>query len=525
MIKPTQEQISARLRPQMLLRSPGERVAPEFDQESEIVVTLEQLRPYERNPRFIRNPLYDDIKLSIRERGLDQAPSITRRPSETYFIILNGGNTRLSILNELWKETRDERYFRIACRYRPWTSETHALLGHLAESDLHGQLAFIERALAVVNVKALLEDEGTSLSQRELAQALASGGYPVSQSQISRMFDTVEYLLPSLPNALCSGLPKPQIERLILLRKRAEQVWNRLLAPLDQLLVLWQQTLSNFDTTSDEFDWDEVRGALLAQMAKVLDITPRLMELELMQSGSHVMPSSDPSIKERPTATVNELRNAGAKRASAPPLIHSQTPPPPFPTNQVRDDDDPADEDPLRLDDIFGGLRPGSTEVIEAQTTSTASLPSLSQLMDSIAPLAIAELRSLAAELAQSLAQYAALPDFVVGAEQGLGFTLNWQAAEATAPQGVAVQLLLTSILRAQDGVEWELKQQLPPTLVGQLLVGDYLTPLGGNSRLTFELQRLPDAQLNQWIQLVVLARRIVDLSQATSQDDSETLS
>jgi ParB family protein of integrating conjugative element (PFGI_1 class) len=520
MIKPTQEQISAGLRPQMLLRSPGESAALELDQESEIVVTLEQLRPYERNPRFIRNPLYDDIKSSIRERGLDQAPSITRRPSETYFIILNGGNTRLSILNELWKETRDERFFRIACRYRPWTSETHALLGHLAESDLHGQLAFIERALAVVNVKALLEDDGTSLSQRELAQALASGGYPVSQSQISRMFDTVEYLLPSLPNALCSGLPKAQVERLILLRKRAEQVWNRLLAPLDQLLVLWQQTLSNFDTTSDEFDWDEVRGALLAQMAKVLDITPRLMELELTQNGSHAAPPSEPSTNERPTATVNKLRDAGAKPASAPPLVHSRTPPMPSPTDQVRDD-----EDPLRLDDIFGGLRPGSTEVAEAQTTSTLSLPSLSQLMDSIAPQAIAELRSLAAELAQSLAHYAALTDFVVGAKHGLGFTLNWQAAEATAPQGVAVQLLLTSILRAQDGVEWELKQQLPPTLVGQLLVGDYLTPLGGNSRLTFELQRLPDAQLNQWVQLVVLARRIVDLSQATSQDDSETLS
>ena len=260
-------------------------------------------------------------------------------------------------------------------------------------------------------------------------------------------------------------------------------------------------------------------------MAKVLDITPRLMELELTQNGSHVMPPSERSTNERPTTTVNELPDAGANPASAPPLVHSQTPPPPYLTDQIRDDDDPVDEDSLRLDDIFGGLRPGSTEVIEAQTTSTSSLPSLSQLMESIAPLAIAELRSLAAELAQSLAHYAALTDFVVGAEHGLGFTLNWQASEATEPLGVAVQLLLTSILRAQDGVEWELKQQLPPTLVGQLLVGDYLTPLVGNSRLTFELQRLPDPQLNQWVQLVVLARRIVDLSQATSQDDSETLS
>ena len=72
-----------------------------------MLVTLEQLRPYEHNPRFLRNPLYDDLKDSIRERGLDQPPPISRRPGETYFIIRNGGNTRLAILGELWQETRD----------------------------------------------------------------------------------------------------------------------------------------------------------------------------------------------------------------------------------------------------------------------------------------------------------------------------------------------------------------------------------------------------------------------------------
>ena len=81
--------------------------------ETPMLVTLEQLRPYEHNPRFIRNPLYDDIKASIRERGLDQPPPITRRPGETYFIIRNGGNTRLAILGELWQETHDERFFRM----------------------------------------------------------------------------------------------------------------------------------------------------------------------------------------------------------------------------------------------------------------------------------------------------------------------------------------------------------------------------------------------------------------------------
>ncbi|TFZ33625.1 hypothetical protein EWW49_29875, partial [Pseudomonas syringae] len=161
------------------------------------------------------------------------------------------------------------------------------------------------------------------------------------------------------------------------------------------------------------------------------------------------------------------------------------------PTVRVRDDDAPADEDPIRLNDCFGGLRPGSTEVIEAQTTSTASLPSLSQLMDSIAPLAIAELRSLAAESAQSLAQYAALPDFLVGAEQGLGFTLNWQAAEATARQGVAAQLPLTANPRAPAAVERELQQHLPRTLAGPLLAGDTRTPRVAHSRPSTDTHRL----------------------------------
>jgi hypothetical protein len=46
-----------------------------------MVVTLDQLRPYDHDPRVTRNPVYEDIKASIRERGLDAPPAITRRPS------------------------------------------------------------------------------------------------------------------------------------------------------------------------------------------------------------------------------------------------------------------------------------------------------------------------------------------------------------------------------------------------------------------------------------------------------------
>ncbi|MFO5972569.1 hypothetical protein ACLBVE_31540, partial [Pseudomonas aeruginosa] len=45
-----------------------------------MVVTLDQLRPYDHDPRMKRNPAYEEIKASIRERGLDAAPAIMRRP-------------------------------------------------------------------------------------------------------------------------------------------------------------------------------------------------------------------------------------------------------------------------------------------------------------------------------------------------------------------------------------------------------------------------------------------------------------
>lgn len=43
-------------------------------QDTPMVVTLDQLRSYEHNPRKTRNPLYDEIKASIKARGLDQPP-------------------------------------------------------------------------------------------------------------------------------------------------------------------------------------------------------------------------------------------------------------------------------------------------------------------------------------------------------------------------------------------------------------------------------------------------------------------
>lgn len=252
-----------------------------------MVVTLEQLRPYDLNPRITRNPLYEEIKASIRERGLDAPPAITRRPHEPHFIIRNGGNTRLSILNDLWSETRDERFFRIPCLFRPWSArgEILSLTGHLAENELHGRLSFIERALGVEQAAALYEKEtGKSLSQRELARRLSADGYPVTQSYISRMHDAVRYLLPAIPTLLYGGMGKAQIGQLIALHNATLESWIRH-APKQQesyeFTTLFQEILSRFDADPEGFNLRRVQDELIAQVSKTLGVDYFALTLEI----------------------------------------------------------------------------------------------------------------------------------------------------------------------------------------------------------------------------------------------------
>ena len=267
-----------------------------------MVVTLDQLRPYDHDPRKKRNPAYEEIKASIRERGLDAAPAITRRPGEDHYIIRNGGNTRLAILRELWSETRDERFFRISCLFRPWPArgEIVALTGHLAENELRGGLTFIERALGVEKAREFYEAEsGATLSQSELARRLGADGYPVQQSHISRMADAVRHLLPAIPTVLYGGLGRHQVERLSVMRKACERTWEQYAKakslPLD-FEGFFQEVLSQFDTQADEFSPQRVQDELIGQMSELLGIDYDVLALDLTESESrHRALVSDPT--------------------------------------------------------------------------------------------------------------------------------------------------------------------------------------------------------------------------------------
>jgi ParB family protein of integrating conjugative element (PFGI_1 class) len=308
----TQQDMAAKLSAEKFARTgPTAQEIADPIADTPMVVTLDQLRPYDLNPRVARNPRYDEILASIRERGLDTSPAITRRPGETHYIIRNGGNTRLAILRELWAETKDERFFRISCLFRPWSErgEIIALTGHLAENVLHGGLTFVERALGVEKARELYEQEsGTTLTQTELARRLTADGYPITQPTISRMQDTVRYLLPAIPTVLYSGLGRPQIERLTAMRKAGARVWD-LRAPNKGLgtdfHAVYHDVLAQFDTNPEEFLIKRVQDELVGQMAELLDADYDILSLEMGETErrQHVL-------GDEPSRRAPESRNS-----------------------------------------------------------------------------------------------------------------------------------------------------------------------------------------------------------------------
>ncbi|EDQ7230745.1 hypothetical protein XL92_004248 [Salmonella enterica subsp. enterica] len=202
------------------------------DQGTLLSVSLDQLRAFDLNPRLTRNPDYEEIKDSIRNRGLDLPPQITQRPGEKNYIIASGGNTRLAILNELWLETHDKKYWNITCLYRKWSSDTleqgnlQCLMGHLIENEMRGSLTFIERALGILKSAEMYSSVYGSLSQAELLNRLSLDGYPVHQSVFSKMTATVNLLLPHIPEPLYGGLSRNAIDKILTLRSSTEKFWN-----------------------------------------------------------------------------------------------------------------------------------------------------------------------------------------------------------------------------------------------------------------------------------------------------------
>ncbi|MCP4129161.1 MAG: chromosome partitioning protein ParB [Gammaproteobacteria bacterium] len=252
------------------------------DEVGAVVLDVRCIKPYERNPRRCENPEYDRIKASIRASGIDQPLVITQRPGSSDYIVHSGGNTRLFVLKDLYEETGDDRFSRVQCLFKHWNRESDVLLAHLRENDLRGGLTFIDKALAIFDIKRLLEEEldiGT-LSQRRLQAVLREGGYSVSDTLISRMGYAVEVLLPLIPQALNAGLGRPQVQKIRALDRAARRIWEqRGLGNEEE----FNQVLETLCQRYDDPDWDTdlLRSAIETEIAEQADISVHTIRTEL----------------------------------------------------------------------------------------------------------------------------------------------------------------------------------------------------------------------------------------------------
>lgn len=477
---------------------------------TQLVVEIDRIQPYDRNPRRERNPLYEEIKESIRaQRGLNNPLTITRRPGDTYYMVESGGNTRLHILKELWKETSDPQFYRLHCLFRPWVSEAHVLAAHLIENDKRGDLIFIDKALAVRELRQIVETEaGRRLSLRDLAGELQARGYALNAGLLSRMDYAVDVLLPLIPEALRSGLGRPQIDRI----RKLESASQAYLAGLKGEVASFHELFANALAEHDGPGWS-------------LDAVQRQVELRIAESAGVSLKQVRLEIDARLATNV-----ASNTTDSEPPSDQStdRAGGSPATSTSARPQPSPASAPPASA--AVKGVSPGDTRQRPAELTAATSTD-----IAASAPPTIAALRQRSHELALSIAEHHRLADCVIRApDLGVGFLVDLPQAPLIPVAGkpdAMEQLyrqwtwwLLVSL--SEEIVHPDRLQRVPKTLVLRNLVLErrderVLTVVGQPDwkALGYEVLSNPDfddATVTELMQLADTCRRI----RRASQDD-----
>lgn len=294
-----------------------------------ITVTLDDLQPYDRNPRKIQNPHFSDIKASILNRGLDHPPKVTRRNPTEPLMIKDGGNTRLEILRELWTETGDERWYRIEVDFEPWTSEIDALAGHMAENEQRGDLLFIEKAMAAADMRALLEKKTDKpLSGRELARQITAQGWTLNQAHLTRYEYATRRLIETIPTALWAGIGHSAVAKLRRFDNTYGAYWaaragDSLEETFDEVFV---RVLKEND--DDAIDFEAIRTDLDIAVGEALGIDHYTVAVEcdaLSAGGSLTPPTLSPTEvppEDAPPGTAGEqppVTTSGTGMSKAPP--------------------------------------------------------------------------------------------------------------------------------------------------------------------------------------------------------------
>lgn len=245
---------------------------------TQMVLKLSDIKAYDRNPRRDPNPAYDDIKESIRsKKQLNNNFNVTRRPGDDLFMVESGGNTRLQILNDLYRETGDEAFNTVHCLFVPWKSESAVLTAHLIENEMRGDMSLIDKAYATQELKRQLEDEsGKVLADREFTRLAADAGYKISPKLLRRFNYAIE-LDQMIPQVMRSGLGGQKVDQIKQVEKAYRQYCEGKTSQFDTAFMLVMA-----DSDDDEYwDFERVRNDLDERLSELTGVRENLLRIEV----------------------------------------------------------------------------------------------------------------------------------------------------------------------------------------------------------------------------------------------------
>lgn len=304
------------------------RVGDELDG-STMVLPVDAIHTYDRNPRLRENPKYLSIKESVRAQGgVTNQLTVTKRPGDAFYIPFGGGNTRILVTQELWQETQDPKFKHLTVVYRTWRGDAANIAAHLAENNNRGDTSFWETAHGLWELKQELERElGRVLSATELNKESRRLGMDFGNSSVQAFLFAVEYLSPIGPwlqaRAVnqtlkpCVGALQGLCVQLGFGLPQARAAFDRVLELTGEMLR--SQEAGKAPDADVRLDLEELVHALNGSVAQLLDLPPEALPLMLAARMAN------------PRISAEELRRCAVR-----PVANARgTGPPPGPTAGV----------------------------------------------------------------------------------------------------------------------------------------------------------------------------------------------
>lgn len=261
--------------------APGSKAAPLLAASTVLTLRVSEIEPYDKNPRTDRNECYDDIKESIRIAGLDTILQVTRLPGQDRYTIAKGGNTRLSILKELFQETKDPRFETVSCQLIPWVSHSAAISEHVKENTLRGSMSYFDKAKAFFDIRTeILAETGKQPGVRELGKVLhESYGLSVDHATLGRYLHVAEHFqaIKSWTNNITCKALIPAYNNLLRLGLKFEKSEAELHLELQAALERYATALGE----EDSFDVERCIETMEAGVSAFLQLTSHQLRFAL----------------------------------------------------------------------------------------------------------------------------------------------------------------------------------------------------------------------------------------------------